>query len=49
MNVFQNVAFGLEMEKVEKAEIDRRVGEALEMVKLGGMGRRKPKQLSGGQ
>ncbi len=49
MNVFQNVAFGLEMEKVPKAEITRRVGEALEMVKLGNMGRRKPKQLSGGQ
>jgi spermidine/putrescine transport system ATP-binding protein len=49
MTVFQNVAFGLEMEKVSKPEIARRVGEALEMVKLGGMGRRKPKQLSGGQ
>jgi spermidine/putrescine transport system ATP-binding protein len=49
MTVFQNIAFGLEMEKVPKPEINRRVGEALEMVKLGGMGRRKPKQLSGGQ
>lgn len=49
MNVFQNIAFGLEMEKVPKAEINRRVGEALEMVKLGSMGRRTPKQLSGGQ
>jgi spermidine/putrescine transport system ATP-binding protein len=49
MTVFQNVAFGLEMEKVSKAEIDRRVNEALEMVKLPGMGKRKPKQLSGGQ
>ncbi len=49
MNVFQNVAFGLEMEKTPKSEITRRVGEALEMVKLGNMGRRKPKQLSGGQ
>jgi spermidine/putrescine transport system ATP-binding protein len=49
MTVFQNVAFGLEMEKVPKEEIARRVGEALEMVKLGGMGRRRPKQLSGGQ
>jgi spermidine/putrescine transport system ATP-binding protein len=49
MTVFQNVAFGLEMEKVSKEEIDRRVNEALEMVKLPGMGRRKPKQLSGGQ
>lgn len=49
MTVFQNVAFGLEMEKVPKEEISRRVNEALEMVKLPGMGRRKPKQLSGGQ
>jgi spermidine/putrescine transport system ATP-binding protein len=49
MTVFQNIAFGLEMEKVPKGEINRRVGEALEMVKLSSMGRRKPKQLSGGQ
>lgn len=49
MTVFQNVAFGLEMEKVPQDEINRRVNEALEMVKLPGMGRRKPKQLSGGQ
>jgi len=49
MSVFQNVAFGLEMENVNKAEISRRVGKALEMVKLTGMDRRKPKQLSGGQ
>ena len=49
MTVFQNIAFGLEMEKVPRAEINRRVGEVLEMVKLGNMGRRKPKQLSGGQ
>jgi spermidine/putrescine transport system ATP-binding protein len=49
MTVYQNVAFGLEMDKVPKDEISRRVNEALEMVKLPGMGRRKPKQLSGGQ
>src|SRR4030043_959835 len=49
MTVFQNVAFGLEMEKFPKDEISRRVNEALEMVKLLNMGRRKPKQLSGGQ
>lgn len=49
MTVYQNVAFGLEMEKVPKKEISRRVNEALEMVKLPAMGRRKPKQLSGGQ
>lgn len=49
MTVFQNVSFGLEMEKKPKAEIKRRVGELLEMVKLSGMSKRKPKQLSGGQ
>ncbi|MBI4731681.1 MAG: ABC transporter ATP-binding protein [Chloroflexi bacterium] len=49
MSVFQNVAFGLEMEHVPKKEIEHRVRDALEMVKLSGMGRRKPKQLSGGQ
>ncbi|MBI3739687.1 MAG: ABC transporter ATP-binding protein [Chloroflexi bacterium] len=49
MTVQENVAFGLEMERVDKSEIDRRVGEALEMVKLAGMQRRRPKQLSGGQ
>ena len=49
LTVFQNVAFGLEMEHVEKEEIKQRVGRALEMVQLTGMDRRKPKQLSGGQ
>jgi spermidine/putrescine transport system ATP-binding protein len=49
MSVFQNVAFGLEMENVNKAEISRHVANALEMVKLTGMDRRKPRQLSGGQ
>jgi spermidine/putrescine transport system ATP-binding protein len=49
MTIWQNVAFGLEMKKVPKDEINRRVGEALELVQLGGMGERKPKQLSGGQ
>jgi spermidine/putrescine transport system ATP-binding protein len=49
MNVFQNVAFGLEMEKLPKAEISRRVEAALAMVQLTGMDRRSPRQLSGGQ
>jgi spermidine/putrescine transport system ATP-binding protein len=49
MTVYQNVAFGLEMEKVSNTEIKRRVGEALEMVQMGNLGARKPKQLSGGQ
>jgi spermidine/putrescine transport system ATP-binding protein len=49
MSVFGNVAFGLEMCKVPKEEIRRRVLEALEMVQLPGMENRKPDQLSGGQ
>jgi spermidine/putrescine transport system ATP-binding protein len=49
MTVHQNVAFGLEMEKVPAADIKTRVGRALEMVQLTGMDRRFPKQLSGGQ
>ena len=49
MTVAENVSFGLEMEHVGKQDIARRVGAALEMVKLGGMERRRPKQLSGGQ
>lgn len=49
MTVFQNVGFGLEMKKIPKAEITRRVGEALELVHLTGMENRKPRQLSGGQ
>ena len=49
MTVFDNVAFGLEMVKTPKDETRRRVGEALEMVKLGSMEKRYPKQLSGGQ
>ena len=49
LSVFQNVAFGLEMEGVAKDEIAKRVGRSLEMVRLTGMDRRHPKQLSGGQ
>lgn len=49
MTVFQNIAFGLEMQKLPAPEIKRRVGKALEMVRLPGMEARKPKQLSGGQ
>ena len=49
MTVYQNVAFGLEMEGADKSEIEKRVKRALEMVQLTGMERRKPKQLSGGQ
>jgi putative spermidine/putrescine transport system ATP-binding protein len=49
MTVGDNVAYGLVVRKVAKAERQRRVGEALEMVRLAGYERRKPNQLSGGQ
>lgn len=49
MSVYQNVAFGLEMEGAQKEEIKKRVMRALEMVQLIGMENRRPKQLSGGQ
>jgi putrescine transport system ATP-binding protein len=49
MTVEQNVAFGLRQEGIAKAETARRVGEMLELVKLGQFAKRKPHQLSGGQ
>jgi spermidine/putrescine transport system ATP-binding protein len=49
MTVYQNVAFGLEMDGAGKEEISKRVKRALEMVQLTGMDRRYPRQLSGGQ
>jgi putative spermidine/putrescine transport system ATP-binding protein len=49
LTVAQNVAFGLEMRKVPKTEADRRVGEALDLVRLGHLAQRLPRQLSGGQ
>jgi spermidine/putrescine transport system ATP-binding protein len=49
LTVFENVAFGLRRRNTGKDEIARRVGEALELVRLGGFGQRKPDQLSGGQ
>jgi putrescine transport system ATP-binding protein len=49
MTVEQNVAFGLKQDRVAKPEIAKRVGDMLEMVKLGQFAKRKPHQLSGGQ
>ena len=49
MKVFENVAYGLNVRKVPQDEVNERVKEALEQVKLGGMEDRFPTQLSGGQ
>lgn len=49
MTVAQNVAFGLKMRHLPKAEISSRVSEALELVELDGLEKRYPRQLSGGQ
>ncbi|MBZ9742083.1 MULTISPECIES: ABC transporter ATP-binding protein [unclassified Mesorhizobium] len=48
-NVFDNVAFGLKYRNVPKPEITRKVGKALEMVRLPGSEKKLPSQLSGGQ
>ncbi len=49
MTVEQNVAYGLMVKRVARAERRKRAGEALEMVRLAGLGPRRPAQLSGGQ
>jgi spermidine/putrescine transport system ATP-binding protein len=49
MSVAENIAFGLQMRKVPKAEIAERVKEGLALVRLEKFGDRKPRQLSGGQ
>lgn len=49
MTVFENVAFGLRMQKTPAAEISPRVLDALRMVQLESFAQRKPHQLSGGQ
>ena len=46
---FDNIAFGLKYRGVERAEIERRVRRALEIVRLPNVGERLPRQLSGGQ
>ena len=49
MNVYKNMAFGLKFAKTDKAEVDRRVRQAAEILKLTPLLHRKPRELSGGQ
>ncbi|AVO61864.1 MULTISPECIES: ABC transporter ATP-binding protein [Pseudomonas] len=49
MTVAQNIAFGLQQDKIPKAEIDARVAEMLKLVQMSQYAKRKPHQLSGGQ
>jgi putrescine transport system ATP-binding protein len=49
MSVAQNIAYGLKRDGLPRAEIDARVAELLQLVKLTGYEARKPNQLSGGQ
>jgi len=49
LSIFENVAFGLRRRGVKKGELRTRVVEALELVGLAGLEKRKPRQLSGGQ
>jgi len=48
LSIRENVAFGLRERRLPAAEIDRRVGEALELVRLDRAGRQRPSELSGG-
>lgn len=49
MNVYDNVAFGLDIKGVDKATIKKEVEKALEMVQLSGFSKRKVHEMSGGQ
>lgn len=49
MSVYDNMAFGLKLRKLDKADIDRRVQESAHILGIEGLLKRKPKELSGGQ
>ena len=49
LSVYENVAFGLRLQRLSRADLERRVDRVLEMTGLGGMAQRAPSQLSGGQ
>ncbi len=49
LNVFDNIAYGLRKDRLKRAALDRRVNDALAMIKLEGFGARRADELSGGQ
>jgi sulfate transport system ATP-binding protein len=49
MTVYDNIAFGLTVRRAPKSEVSERVGELLSLVRLDGLAKRYPSQLSGGQ
>lgn len=49
LNIFENIAYGLNVKRLQKSEIEKKVNRVLELVHLEGYGHRAPTQLSGGQ
>ncbi|MGG7177712.1 sulfate/molybdate ABC transporter ATP-binding protein [Clostridium paraputrificum] len=49
MTIYDNIAFGLRVQKKDRSEIDKRVNELIELIGLKGLEKRYPHQLSGGQ
>jgi ABC-type Fe3+/spermidine/putrescine transport system ATPase subunit len=49
LDIFENVAYGLRVRQTPRAELERRVQDALRAVRLEGFGRRQIRSLSGGQ
>lgn len=49
LTVAQNIAYPLKLRKLKKAEIDKKVSDMIDLIKLTGLGDRYPRQLSGGQ
>jgi iron(III) transport system ATP-binding protein len=49
LNIFENVAYGLNVQRLSRTEIDRRVNKVMALVELSGYEQRAPNQLSGGQ
>lgn len=49
LNVYDNIAYGLKIQKIPKKEIDRRVQEILDLMKMNDFAQRVPSQMSGGQ